>query len=148
MATYNYTPNAFGQQNGYPNPNYPMQYPQQIGNYPQPASQQAMPPSGYMARLVTCREEAVAAQLFDNNPWVFVDEAHGMVYTKRLNSYTNSADFREYQRVDGIQAQSVPPAQYVTLDMFEALKQEVAALKSAAHTPATRSKASKEADAQ
>lgn len=146
MANYNFNPYA------QPYPQHPgmgfMQQPQiaptfQAPQQPQPV-QQTQNPSAYMARLVTCREEAVAAQILDGTPWAFIDEAHGMVYTKRFNPYTNAADFHEYRRADAPQQAAQP--QFVTLDTFSQLVAEVEAIKSALHAPTTSRKTKEAAE--
>lgn len=94
---YNYP--AFG---GY-NPITPyaprMEAPQGFQQPTQPAQQPqsvATPPS-FVCRPVASREEAMAIPVdFMGNPMFFPDLAHGVIYVKRFNTQTGSADLFEY----------------------------------------------------
>lgn len=77
------------------------------------------------ARYVTCREEAVAAQIMDGNPWLFLDQAHGMVYYKGFNSRTGAAEFYEF----AVMQQQTP--QFTPIADFMQLKNDVEQLKGA-----------------
>ena len=86
--------------------------------YGQQQNQQMMDPGMINARYVTCREEAVAAQILpDGNPYLFVDAAQGRIYTKCFNPRTNSPEFREY----GMIQPQEPQAQYASSDAVAAL---------------------------
>ena len=78
------------------------------------------------ARIVSCREEAVASQVMpDGIPWVFIDHAHSMLYYKRLDP-NGTAVFLDF----ALSRQEAPTQpQYVTMDMFDALRKEIDALK-------------------
>lgn len=95
MANYPpYSPYQGMFQQGYQMPVYQPQTPQQT---------MQMPQSSINARIVSCREEAVAAQInFDNTPNVFADLSHGMIYVKRFNPMTGCADLNEYKFVQPI----------------------------------------------
>lgn len=116
----------------YQQPVYPQQtYQQQWQNrtvqptYQPPVQQYTIQPT---INMVTCREEAVAAQI-DFNPAivnVYVDAAHGMIYTKQFNPNTGAADFGDYQRIAPEQAQQEtaqqPEPEYVTVEAFRGLE--------------------------
>lgn len=102
----------------YPNVN---QYP---GNYPgvyqpaqtmqnqtigQPLPQPQNPgQSGYVCRPVTSREEAVASQVDFLGPGsIMPDFGHGMIYFKRFNPNSGSAEFYAFS----LQQQAQAPAQ-------------------------------------
>ena len=78
------------------------------------------------ARIVSCREEAVASQVMpDGVPWTFIDHAHNAIYYKRLDP-NGTAIFLDF----ALSRQEAPAQpQYVTMDMFEALRKEIDALK-------------------
>lgn len=121
---------------------YPYQYQQPWIGYQQrpqqqwyqPPVQQPMQPAQpvqtgqpVQAVLVTSRAEVEAAQIpFDPNVvTVFVDQAHGAIYTKRFNQMTGGADLDVYSR------QSVPaqePATDPVADRIEDLARRVEAL--------------------
>ena len=76
-------------------PAYPQTY-RPVYQPPQPMQPQ-MDAGMVNARYVTCREEAVAAQIIpDGSAYYFICEAQGRIYSKRFNPATNSAEFREY----------------------------------------------------
>lgn len=88
--------------------------------------QQGVTLGGAHARIVSCREEGVASQVMPNGePWVFIDNAHGMLYYKRLDP-NGTAVF-----LDFVLSRQETPAQpqYVTMDMFDALRKEIDVLK-------------------
>lgn len=78
------------------------------------------------ARIVSCREEAVASQVMpDGVPWTFIDHAHNAIYYKRLDP-NGTAIFLDF----ALSRQEAPTQpQYVTMDMFDALRREIDALK-------------------
>ena len=95
---------------------------------------QTQQPGNVFARMVTGREEAIAAQVLpDGNFNAFLDIAHGRVYLKRFNPQTGGADFREMvdvQQISGSVQQPEAPAQYVTVDAFKRLEGQVGQLES------------------
>lgn len=107
-------------------------YPYQNGYYPQiqpqtPTYPQQTVSAGIAARLVSGREEAVAAQVIpDGTVWVFADLAHNVLYTKQINPQTLAADFREFR---GTTEPVRPEPQYVTMGDFERLRAEVEQIK-------------------
>lgn len=90
----------------------------QAGIYPQPMqpafpqrqeTPSIMPQPGMLsARYVTGREEAVAAQIFPGDPFIFADFANGRMYVKQINPQTMAADFVEFARVPPTQPQATP----------------------------------------
>lgn len=122
-----YLPNSYNQ---FQPPQQPMQ------TFPPPQQQNN---AGVSARLVTGREEAVAAQIIpDGTVWLFADLAHNVIYTKQINPQTMVADFREY-RGQPIQVQpEQPTVQYAPLDAFEQLRADVEQLKAQQPQPKTR----------
>lgn len=96
-------------------PYQPQQYRPQYGQ--QQMNQPMMDPGMVNARYVTCREEAVAAQILpDGNPYFFVNDAQGTVYRKCFNSQTGAADFREYMLV-----QPQPAMQFAPMSALQEL---------------------------
>lgn len=85
--------------------------------------QQIADPGAVNARYVTSREEAVAAQIVpDGNVFLFYDPTNRMIYAKRFNPQTNSAEFMEFS---GPAQQPQQAAQYAPLDAVAALDQRV-----------------------
>ena len=100
--------------------NYPYQYQQPWIGYQQrpqqwyqpPAQPQPMQnPQPVQAVMVTSKAEMEAAQIpFDPAVvTVYVDMAHGAVYTKRFNSQTGGADVETFARLTGTPAQEAAP---------------------------------------
>ena len=108
--TYNYNP--------YLGPQMPMQQ-MQMQAQPQ---QQVM-----QLRMVTCREEVVAAQIpFDGMPYFYADMGHGVVYAKRFNGSTGLSDIIEYRAPE--QAPAAPPVQFATEQAVAELEKRIRAL--------------------
>ena len=103
-------------------PAYPQTY-RPVYQPPQPMQPQ-MDVGMVNARYVTCREEAVAAQIIlDGSAYYFICEAQGRIYSKRFNPATNSAEFREYiiqQNQPQMQAE-----QFAPMDALRALNARV-----------------------
>ena len=79
---------------------------------------------GFSARGVTSKEEALATQTdYFSAGTVMPDLAHDVVYLKRFNQMTGASDFLEFRRV--YPEPPAPPAQYVTVDEFNAFKEEM-----------------------
>lgn len=75
---------------GFQQPTQPIQQPQSV----------ATPPS-FVCRPVASREEAMGVPVdFMGNPMFFPDLAHGVVYMKRFNTNTGSADMFEFRLPD------------------------------------------------
>ena len=97
--------------------------------YGQPTGQTAMDPGMVNARYVTCREEAVAAQILpDGNPYLFVHAAQGRIYVKSYNPQTQMPEFREYGMIQPQAQQEQQSAQYAPLDALAALNARVESL--------------------
>ena len=107
-------------------PMYGNPYAAQMRQNPAPYYQpQPQPGPGVVASLVTGRQEAEAAQIvFNNDINVFVDQANGVIYTKRFNANTGASDFTVYRRVDA--AQEPPAAAYASQTDVDAIKQQLA----------------------
>lgn len=87
--------------------------------------QQAPQGPGVVASLVTGRQEAEAAQIvFNNDINVFVDQANGVIYTKRFNANTGAADFAVYRRVDA--AQESPASAYASQADVDDIRHQLA----------------------
>lgn len=99
-----------------------------------PPRQDYMPrqPIGYALRPVTSKEEAVAAQIdFAGPGTIMPDPGHGVIYLKRFNPDTGSADFMTF-----VPYQEPPAPEYATAqDMAEirgvigGLREEIERLK-------------------
>ncbi len=91
-------------------------------NY-QPMYQQPMMQDGAVqARIVSCKEEAIAAPVSPGVRTLFHDPTHGAVYSKLIDPQTGAADFREY--LEPVVAQPEPP-QYVTVEMLSQFQADV-----------------------
>ena len=133
----------------------------QAGIYPQPM-QPAFPqrqetpsiisqPGMLSARYVTGREEAVAAQIFPGDPFIFADFANGRMYVKQINPQTMVADFVEFARVQPAQPPATPqqPVQEFASvselralqERFEALADDIETMRSAFVQPKPNRKA-------
>ena len=122
----------------YYNPYMPQQMQQQMNAY-MPAQYMPPMPQQYMqgyntqpavqARMVTGREEAIAAQIpQDGSMCIFSDTGHGMIYTKQLNMQDGSAVFREYRRVDQEQPKAEERQEYALKSDFDRLRTDFDAL--------------------
>ena len=104
-------------------PAYPQTY-RPVYQPPQPMqmNQPQMDPAMVNARYVTCKEEAVAAQIIpDGSAYYFICEAQGRIYSKRFNPATNAAEFREYV----IQQNQPQAEQFAPLEALRALNARV-----------------------
>lgn len=105
--TYSATPAAYSQRPAYQQPIY----------QPQPMMQDG----AVQARLVSGREEAVAATVMPGSMWLFYDRAHGVIYSKLIDPQTGMPEFKEY--ADVAPATQAPAPQYVTVEMFDQFQQ-------------------------
>lgn len=121
-------PQAYQTQQYQPNAYRPTVTAQQMIDGPQ----YMMQPGMINARFVTCREEAVAAQIMDGNPWLFLDQAHGMVYYKGFNSRTNTAEFIDFAMA---QPQQPQQPQFAPIADFMQLKSDFDQFKNAVMAP-------------
>lgn len=105
-------------QTAYPQTYRPVYQPPQ----PMQINQPGMEPGMVNARYVTCKEEAVAAQIIpDGSAYYFICEAQGRIYSKRFNPATNAAEFREYV----IQQNQPQSEQFAPMDALRALNARV-----------------------
>lgn len=117
-----YTPPYYPQYN--PMPYGREQYPTQM---PAQAPQTPTPPSGFICRPVTSREEAVAVQVDFLGPGtVMPDLGHGMIYLKRFNAQTGASDLLEFVYSP---PREEAPTRYATVEDIDALRAEIEALK-------------------
>ena len=93
------------------------QYPPQMYQQQQPMMQDG----AVQARLVSGREEAVAATVMPGSMWLFYDRAHGVIYSKLIDPQTGMPEFKEY--ADVAPATQAPAPQYVTVEMFDQFQQ-------------------------
>lgn len=102
----------------------PMQYQQPMQQMPQ------TPQTGYSARPVTSREEALGAQVDFFGPGMLMpDLAHGIVYLKRFNPNTGSSDLFEFRAVQP-EAQETPDSGLNELkEVVQRLQEDVEKLK-------------------
>lgn len=110
----------YGQQvqSAYPQTCRPIYQPPQ----PMQMNQPQMDPAMVNARYVTCKEEAVAAQIIpDGSAYYFICEAQGRIYSKRFNPATNAAEFREYV----IQQNQPQAEQFAPMEALRALNTRV-----------------------
>lgn len=102
---------------GYGQPTRPIYQPPQ----PMQMNPTGMEPGMVNARYVTCREEAVAAQILpDGSAYYFICEAQGRIYSKRFNPQTGAPEFREY-----VVSQQNPAEQFAPMDALRALNARV-----------------------
>ena len=124
--TYNYQPYT----SGYNTVNTPYQ-PQQRAAPMQ--AQQPAQTGGYLCRPVTCREEAVAAQVdYFSAGIVMPDLAHGVIYLKRFDPNTGASSFLDFKYVPPappVESGSIDPAQFVTRKEFEEFTRRMQAVR-------------------
>lgn len=108
-------------------PQYQYQYQQRQDYMPamqQPAQQNN---NGFSIRPVSSRAEAEASQIaFDGTPHFFYNTSCGEVYAKTFNANNGTAPLVTFYR-EKEAAQQLP--QYVTVEEFKALKEEIERLK-------------------
>ena len=111
--TYNYQPYTSGYNPG--------GYRQQTA--PVQPQQPAQTTGGYICRPVTCREEAVAAQVdYFSAGIVMPDLAHGVIYLKRFDPNTGASSFHDFKYAPPappVESGSIDPAQFVTRKEFD-----------------------------
>ena len=112
----------------YQQPAYPALQAPVYNTYQQPPQQQTQPEQGVLARLVTSREEALAAPVdFMGRPTLSLDMAHGMIYLKVFNSSTGSADFTDFGKIAAPESAKHPD--YAPMTAVDELKAEIEKLK-------------------
>lgn len=93
---------------------------------PQQQGNQGLSP---VSRLVSNREEAVAAQIpFDGSINVFPDMANNRIYVKRWNMNTGASDFGEFAPVIPASNEPQKTAAFVSLEDFHSLQETVETL--------------------
>lgn len=121
--TYNYQPYTSGY-----NTVSPYQQAQQAI---QP--QQSAQTGGYVCRPVTCREEAVAAQVdYFSAGIVMPDLAHGAIYLKRFDPNTGASNFLDFKYsppAPPMESGSTDPAQFVTRKEFDEFARRLQAMR-------------------
>lgn len=124
--TYNYQPYTSGYNTV--NPSYQAQR--------QTAPMQAQQPAqsgGYICRPVTCREEAVAAQVdYFSAGLVMLDLAHGVIYLKRFDPNTGASSFHDFKYAPPappMESGSIDPAQFVTRKEFDEFARKMQAIR-------------------
>ena len=121
--TYNYQPYTSGYNPG--------GYRQQIA--PVQPQQPAQTTGGYICRPVTCREEAVAAQVdYFSAGIVMPDLAHGVIYLKRFDPNTGASSFHDFKYVPPappMESGSIDPAQFVTRKEFDEFARRMQAVR-------------------
>jgi hypothetical protein len=134
-----YAPNPGYQ---YPQMNYQQQRMDFLQSAQQPAPAQMMQqPGDLQARIVTSREEAVAAQVLPNGmPFVFWNPNRQEIYLKRIDPQSGAAEFADFGRIPAqqpAQPPHIPTVQYATIDDLAALKGEISQLRDmiSAHHP-------------
>lgn len=109
----------------------PQQYPQRQQEYRpmMPIMTQPVVPqsNGFNCLPVTSKAEAEVCQIpFDGTTTYFVDTANGKIYAKTFNANTGAAPLVTFSRDAEVVVQ---PPQYVTMEDFNALKEEIERLK-------------------
>lgn len=83
------------------------------------------------ANFVTCKEEAIAAQVpFDNTLSVFVDNTNGCIYTKQFDTETGESNFNCYTlevQSDKPAPKIIPKTKYVERSEFNSCINELQA---------------------
>lgn len=132
---------AYPQNSGYQQ-GYPQQmYAQQRMDYLQSMQQPMQQTGDLQARIVTSREEAVAAQVLPNGvPFVFYCPTRQEVYMKRIDPQTNLAEFADFGRIHPQQPMQTAPVEYVPLDRFKRLEDRMDGIEAMLTTPQTRTK--------
>lgn len=120
--TYNYQPYTSGYNpGGYRQQAAPMQ------------AQQPAQSGGYICRPVTCREEAVAAQVdYFSAGLVMLDLAHGVIYLKRFDPNTGASSFHDFKYAPPappMESGSIDPAQFVTRKEFDEFARRMQAMR-------------------
>lgn len=114
--TYNYQPYT----SGYNTVNTPYQPQQQAAPM---QTQQTAQTGGYICRPVTCREEAVAAQVdYFSAGLVMLDLAHGVIYLKRFDPNTGASSFHDFKYAPPappMESGSIDTSQFITRKEFD-----------------------------
>lgn len=108
--------------------------PMQMNQTAQPIVQAAQPgqqsaQSNFFCRPVASKEEALGVPVdFMGAPMFFPDLAHNVIYMKRFNTNTGSADVFEFHGTQQEAPKDMAPA-FAPLDEFMSMKDTIAQLK-------------------
>ena len=140
MAYFNGYQPAYAQNPGFQQfPNYQQQRMDYLQSMQQPM--QSQQPGDLQARVVTSREEAVAAQVLPNGmPFVFYCPTRQEVYMKRIDPQTNIAEFADFGRIQPQQMPQAAPVEYVPLDRFAKLERRMDDFEAMLTAPAHKQK--------
>lgn len=118
-----YAPNP-GYQHGYPQQMYAQQRMDYLQSIQQPP--QAQQPGDLQARIVTSREEAVAAQVLPNGvPFVFWNPNRQEVYLKRIDPQSGAAEFADFGRIQPQQMPQAQPVEYAPMTAISQLEERM-----------------------
>ena len=119
-----YAPNLGYQ---YPQTNYQQQRMDFLQSAQQPAPAQIMQqPGDLQARIVTSREEAVAAQVLPNGmPFVFWNPNRQEIYLKRIDPQSGAAEFADFGRIQPQQMPQAQPVEYAPMAAISQLEERM-----------------------
>lgn len=119
-----YAPNPGYQ---YPQMNYQQQRMDFLQSAQQPAPAQMMQqPGDLQARIVTSREEAVAAQVLPNGmPFVFWNPNRQEIYLKRIDPQSGAAEFADFGRIQPQQMPQAQPVEYAPMTAISKLEERM-----------------------
>lgn len=119
-----YAPNPGYQ---YPQMNYQQQRMDFLQSAQQPAPAQIMQqPGDLQARIVTSREEAVAAQVLPNGmPFVFWNPNRQEIYLKRIDPQSGAAEFADFGRIQPQHMQQAQPVEYAPMTAISQLEERM-----------------------
>lgn len=119
-----YAPNPGYQ---YPQMNYQQQRVDFLQSAQQPAPAQMMQqPGDLQARIVTSREEAVAAQVLPNGmPFVFWNPNRQEIYLKRIDPQSGAAEFADFGRIQPQQMPQAQPVEYAPMTVISKLEERM-----------------------
>lgn len=119
-----YAPNPGYQ---YPQMNYQQQRVDFLQSAQQPAPAQMMQqPGDLQARIVTSREEAVAAQVLPNGmPFVFWNPNRQEIYLKRIDPQSGAAEFADFGRIQPQQMPQAQPVEYAPMAAISQLEERM-----------------------
>ena len=89
-------------------------------------AQQPMQTGELQGRIVTGREEAVAAQVMPGAPYFMLDLTHDRAYVKHIDPQTGAARFIDLAVV---RPEAAPQVQYATIDMVNDLRAQLEQLR-------------------
>lgn len=123
----NYMPNYYQPMQGYQQMNQPMlNQPQSQGTNVQQPNNASQP--NFFCRPVASKEEALGVPVdFMGSPMFFPDLAHNVIYMKRFNTTTGSADVFEFHGQQ--EKPNAPAPSFAPLDEFNETKETIGQLK-------------------